>query len=131
MTFFYGLWNPEDNTLQYFNAGHLFPYVRRTDGKLEVLEQSGLPLGAVMGFEQDLGWMPHVSRRQLHLFLGRHRRGRRLRPPPLRLLAPGSLPAPQPDQRPRSTRQTLVDQVWRFAGGPPDDDVTVLVAQVL
>jgi GAF domain-containing protein len=25
MTFFYGLWNPADNTLRYFNAGHLFP----------------------------------------------------------------------------------------------------------
>ena len=35
-----------------------------------------------------------------------------------------------PTNDPEQLVQTLVDQVWRFAGGPPDDDVTVLVAQV-
>jgi serine phosphatase RsbU (regulator of sigma subunit) len=35
-----------------------------------------------------------------------------------------------PSGDPEALVTTLLDQVWRFAGGHPDDDVSALVAQV-
>jgi GAF domain-containing protein len=131
MTFFYGLWDPAAETLFYFNAGHLFPYVRRANGQIDTLEQSGLPLGAVMGVEQDLGWMPLHAGDSFICFsdgiveaedatgqmFGFNRLEAFLRT--------------TPSNTPEALVTDLVDEVWHFAGGPPDDDVTVLVAQIL
>ena len=48
ITLFYGLYDPRDGTLQYVNAGHLPPILRRADGRFERVETpgaSGLALG--------------------------------------------------------------------------------------
>jgi phosphoserine phosphatase RsbU/P len=45
ITFFYGLYNPADGSLEYVNAGHLPPMVRRTTGEIERLEGGGMALG--------------------------------------------------------------------------------------
>jgi sigma-B regulation protein RsbU (phosphoserine phosphatase) len=46
-TLFLGILNPENDTLQYVNAGHDSPILVRHNGKVEHLEASGLPLGAL------------------------------------------------------------------------------------
>ena len=131
MTFFYGLWDPAEETLFYFNAGHLFPYIRRTNGQLDTLEQSGLPLGAVMGVEQDLGWMPmHAGDSFVCVSDGiveaDDANGKMFGFTRLETLLRSTTSG-----NPEALVTNLVDEVWRFAGGPPDDDVTVLVAHVL
>jgi sigma-B regulation protein RsbU (phosphoserine phosphatase) len=46
VTMFVGMFDPESGELQYTNAGHNPPYVRRADGSLEVLEgRHGMALG--------------------------------------------------------------------------------------
>jgi sigma-B regulation protein RsbU (phosphoserine phosphatase) len=105
--------------------------VRRANGQIDTLEQSGLPLGAVMGVEQDLGWMPMHAGDSFVCFSdgiveaedaeGKMFGFTRLETL-LRTTAAGN---------PEALVTDLVDEVWRFAGGPPDDDVTVLVVQVL
>jgi sigma-B regulation protein RsbU (phosphoserine phosphatase) len=104
--------------------------VRRTNGTLDTLEQSGLPLGAAMAVEQDLGWMPMYpgdsficfsdgiveAANAAHQMFGFARLERLLRA--------------SPSGDPEAIVATVLDQVWRFVGGPPDDDVSVLIAQV-
>ena len=41
--------DPATGVLEYVNAGHNAPYLRRADGRLEALEASGLPLGIRAG----------------------------------------------------------------------------------
>jgi sigma-B regulation protein RsbU (phosphoserine phosphatase) len=45
ITLFYGLYDPRDGTMEYVNAGHLPPLIRRADGTLGRLEGSGVALG--------------------------------------------------------------------------------------
>ena len=45
MTLFYGLLTPEDGTLEYSDAGHPYPLLRRADGTIVELGRGGLPLG--------------------------------------------------------------------------------------
>jgi serine phosphatase RsbU (regulator of sigma subunit) len=49
-TLFVGLLDPDTNSLQFINAGHNPPLVIRSDGRIEYLGASGLPLG-VMAFD--------------------------------------------------------------------------------
>lgn len=46
-TLFIGLLNPDTNSLQYINAGHNPPLVIRSNGKVEYLAASGIPIGAM------------------------------------------------------------------------------------
>jgi phosphoserine phosphatase RsbU/P len=45
ITFFYGIYNPADGSLEYVNAGHLPPMVRRTSGAIDRLDRGGMALG--------------------------------------------------------------------------------------
>lgn len=45
ITFFYGLYDPRDGSLEYVNAGHLPPMIRRTTGQIDRLEGGGMALG--------------------------------------------------------------------------------------
>lgn len=45
VTLFYGEIDPATGTLQYVNAGHNYPLLRRADGRLETLATGGVPLG--------------------------------------------------------------------------------------
>jgi serine phosphatase RsbU (regulator of sigma subunit) len=45
ITFFYGIYNPEDGSLEYVNAGHLPPMVRRVSGTIDRLDRGGMALG--------------------------------------------------------------------------------------
>ena len=45
ITFFYGIYSPADGTLEYVNAGHLPPMVRRTSGTIDRLDRGGMALG--------------------------------------------------------------------------------------
>ena len=45
MSLFYGVLDPDSGTLEYANAGHPYPYLRRTDGTVTELGKGGLPLG--------------------------------------------------------------------------------------
>ena len=48
VTFFLAIINLKNGKMQYCNAGHNFPYVIHTDGKVELLDKShGLPLGVM------------------------------------------------------------------------------------
>jgi sigma-B regulation protein RsbU (phosphoserine phosphatase) len=46
-TLFIGLLCPKTHILRYINAGHNPPLVVRSDGKIEYLEASGIPIGAM------------------------------------------------------------------------------------
>ena len=45
VTAFLGVYDPATRQLQYVNAGHPPPFIRRPDGKIERLEAAGVPLG--------------------------------------------------------------------------------------
>lgn len=45
ITFFYGLYDPATGALEYVNAGHLPPLVRRADGHIDRLDGGGMALG--------------------------------------------------------------------------------------
>ena len=45
ITFFYGIYNPADGSMEYVNAGHLPPMVRRVSGTIERLDRGGMALG--------------------------------------------------------------------------------------
>lgn len=49
-TLFIGLLDPGANSMQYVNAGHNPPLIIRSDGKIEYLDASGMPIG-VMHFD--------------------------------------------------------------------------------
>ncbi len=44
ITFFFGVYNPADSSLEYVNAGHLPPMVRRASGAIERLDRGGVAL---------------------------------------------------------------------------------------
>jgi sigma-B regulation protein RsbU (phosphoserine phosphatase) len=45
ITFFYGIYNPSDGSMEYVNAGHLPPMVRRVNGAIDRLDRGGMALG--------------------------------------------------------------------------------------
>jgi sigma-B regulation protein RsbU (phosphoserine phosphatase) len=45
ITFFYGLYDPRDGSLEFVNAGHLPPMLRRVSGTIDRLEGGGMALG--------------------------------------------------------------------------------------
>jgi len=45
ITFFYGIYDPASGSLEYVNAGHLPPMVRRTSGAIDRLDRGGMALG--------------------------------------------------------------------------------------
>jgi predicted ester cyclase len=55
VTCFYAVLDPESGTLQYANAGHDPPHVRRSDDYAEELRPRGMPLGLMegMGYEEE------------------------------------------------------------------------------
>lgn len=54
VTFFLGVWNPDENSLRYVNAGHDYPIVMRGDG-FESLETGGVVLGVDAKAEYEEG----------------------------------------------------------------------------
>jgi serine phosphatase RsbU (regulator of sigma subunit) len=48
-TLFVGMFNPATRELRYVNAGHNQQYVLRSDGRLEEMSSSGLPVGLLAG----------------------------------------------------------------------------------
>ncbi len=56
ITLFYGTYDPQSGALEYVNAGHLPPIVRRADGRFERIETpgtNGLALGMFEGARYD------------------------------------------------------------------------------
>ncbi|UCB52873.1 MAG: SpoIIE family protein phosphatase [Candidatus Zixiibacteriota bacterium] len=119
---------PRTNTLQYINAGHNPPMVVRSDGKVEDLEASGVPIGTfdIPGWKEDIvefgvgdllfmftdgiseatdedGQMYEEERLQRFLLDSR-------------------------DRSPRELTKAVLDEVNDFRGGAPQsDDITMIV----
>ncbi len=55
ITFFTGIFNGDDHTFRYVNAGHNPPYLFRADGHVETLETGGLLLGVLSGAAYEIG----------------------------------------------------------------------------
>jgi sigma-B regulation protein RsbU (phosphoserine phosphatase) len=56
VTFFYAVVDPKTGEVEFGNAGHLAPLIRRADGSLDEWSDSiGLPLGIVPGVEYTAG----------------------------------------------------------------------------
>lgn len=55
VTVFYGVYNTRTGEIRYCNGGHNLPYVRRVDGRVEMLEATeGLLLGKIPNIEYDV-----------------------------------------------------------------------------
>jgi len=54
-TLFYGILHPRNNMLVYCNAGHNPPLLLRSDGRIEMLDTSGIVLGALDDFGFSTG----------------------------------------------------------------------------
>ncbi len=52
-TFFYGILDAETGTFAFANAGHNPPLLVRSDGRIELLDAGGLPLGMMEGFPYE------------------------------------------------------------------------------
>ncbi|HUL74195.1 MAG TPA: PP2C family protein-serine/threonine phosphatase [Vicinamibacterales bacterium] len=59
ITLFYGLYDPKTGMLQYVNAGHLPPIIRRADGRFERAETPG-PGGLALGMFEQAKYDTHV-----------------------------------------------------------------------
>jgi sigma-B regulation protein RsbU (phosphoserine phosphatase) len=55
VTLFFGVLNPSGHTMDFSNAGHNRPHIRRADGSVETLQQGGL----VLGFKKDIPYTQH------------------------------------------------------------------------
>lgn len=55
ITFFAGIFNTENRSLRYVNAGHNPPYLVRADGRVETLEVGGLILGVLSMATYEIG----------------------------------------------------------------------------
>lgn len=55
ITFFYGIYDPASGALEYVNAGHLPPMVRRSTGAIERLDRGGMALGMFEHATYDTG----------------------------------------------------------------------------
>ncbi len=58
ITFFYGVYDPANGSLEYVNAGHLPPMVKRASGVIDRLDSGGMALGM---FEHATFEMGHVT----------------------------------------------------------------------
>jgi GAF domain-containing protein len=131
MTFFYALYDPATRVLTYSNAGHLYPYIRRADGSLDYIAGGGLPLGALPTVAPKVFTL-QVAPGDLLVFFsdgiveaadsgGEMFSFERVEET-LRQVPPGA------DLR--LLVEDIVDRVHAFAGGAPQDDVTLLIARV-
>jgi len=55
ITFFYGLYSPTDGALEYVNAGHLPPMVKRVSGVIDRLSSGGMALGMFEHASYEVG----------------------------------------------------------------------------
>jgi len=55
ITFFYGLYSPADGALEYVNAGHLPPMVKRVSGVIDRLSSGGMALGMFEHASYEVG----------------------------------------------------------------------------
>src|ERR687885_1717183 len=53
VTCLYAILDPADGRLEYANAGHDLPYLRRHDGSVEELRARGMPLGLMPGMQYE------------------------------------------------------------------------------
>jgi serine phosphatase RsbU (regulator of sigma subunit) len=61
ITLFYGLYDPRDGSLEFVNAGHLPPIIRRADGRFERVESPGAG-GVALGMFDKSTYSTHVAR---------------------------------------------------------------------
>ncbi|HXV77586.1 MAG TPA: SpoIIE family protein phosphatase [Candidatus Polarisedimenticolaceae bacterium] len=130
ITLFFGLVDPVNGLLTYVNAGHNPPLVIRADGSIEKLKAKGTVLGILpeIGYEeQSVGFLPGDAIAiysdgvtEAATASGDEFGEDRL----ARLIA---------DNRDRSAVEiidVILDAVSQFTGGgPPEDDVTLLIAR--
>ncbi|MGD8440547.1 MAG: PP2C family protein-serine/threonine phosphatase [Holophagae bacterium] len=68
MTLFYGVLDPATGRLDFVNAGHPYPMLRRSDGSVVELGEGGLPLGLRGGLASPTGSVTVERGEQLLLF---------------------------------------------------------------
>jgi serine phosphatase RsbU (regulator of sigma subunit) len=127
ITLFYTEFDPGSGRLEYCNAGHNPPLLRRRDGTVEALEVGGMPLGIFENVEQQVGRTKLEKGDALLLYsdgIPEALDPREAQFGPERLMklwrdaASQSLPA---------FTTNLLAEVVRFrAGAPQSDDITVV-----
>jgi serine phosphatase RsbU (regulator of sigma subunit) len=132
MTCCVGVLDPSTGAMQIASAGHPFPYVRRVDGRLDVVVARGAPLGsAAPSIGTARAWLEPGDMLVLAsdgladrtAADGERFGDRRVR----RLLARH---APEPDTNVRRMRGEILAAVRGFAhGAAPDDDLTLVVCE--
>jgi sigma-B regulation protein RsbU (phosphoserine phosphatase) len=119
---------PRTHTVQYINAGHNPPMVVRSDGKVEELEPSGIPIGA---FDVSR-WKEHSVELRARDFLfiytdgvseAANTQGEMYDEERLKKFLLDSR-----DRSPKELTESLLEQVNSFTeGAPQSDDITMLV----
>jgi serine phosphatase RsbU (regulator of sigma subunit) len=128
ITLFYAEFDPSSGRLDYCNAGHNPPLLRRRDGAVETLETGGIPIGIFENTELELGRTTLGPGDALLLYsdgIPEAFDPRETEFGPERLLKlwreSGDLAAPRLIER-------LLSEVARFrAGAPQSDDITIVV----
>jgi len=128
ITLFYAEFNPVTGELEYCNAGHNPPLLRRQDGTVEALEIGGMPLGIFENTELQSGRTALKPGDALLLYsdgIPEALDPREAQFGPERLMQLWRDTGPKPLEK---IITLLLSEVVRFrAGAPQSDDITVVV----
>jgi sigma-B regulation protein RsbU (phosphoserine phosphatase) len=119
---------PKTNTLEYINAGHNPPLMVRSDGRMEDLEPSGIPIGAF-----DISnWKEETLKFEKGDFLfmftdgvseATNKDGKMYEEDRLKRFLLDSR-----DRSPEELTEAVLDEVNGFTGGAPQsDDITMMI----
>lgn len=127
VTLFYALFNPRERRLFYSNAGHNYPILVRSDGRLDFLKKGGTIVGAFGGARYESDCLPLHPGDTLIVYsdglTDATRHDETFGEERLIELAVGSR---QRDAE--GVKDAIVEAVENFAGSaPPFDDITLLV----
>jgi sigma-B regulation protein RsbU (phosphoserine phosphatase) len=132
VTFFWGIVDHRSMTLTYVNAGHNYPYLRHSDGRIERLDRGGMILGvlpAVTPYEEST--LPLEAGELLVLFTdgvseAMSREGKEYGEDRLQAVIESSV---------GKGAQAIIDAVHHdilghTTGAPQSDDITMMVIKV-
>ena len=132
ITFFVGVYEPENKTFSYVNAGHNPPMLLRAGGKIEMMDKGGLLLGALPDMPYEMGTLILENDDIIFLYTDGVSEAENTSDEMFgeeRILA---ILKKNHDLKPGEILSKLEEEVQNFIGDVPlSDDFTTLVARVV